>query len=69
MAMTITEKILAAHAGKERVGPGELIEVVVDLALANDITAPMAIKVFNDLGADRVFDRDKVALVPDQKRN
>jgi 3-isopropylmalate/(R)-2-methylmalate dehydratase large subunit len=65
MAMTITEKILAAHAGRENISPGELIEVVVDLALANDITAPLAIRVFNDLGADEVFDRDRVALVPD----
>jgi 3-isopropylmalate/(R)-2-methylmalate dehydratase large subunit len=65
MAMTITEKILAAHAGRESVSPGELIEVVVDLALANDITAPQAIRVFNDLGAEKVFDRDRVALVPD----
>jgi len=65
MAMTITEKVLAVHAGRERVSPGELIEVAVDLALANDITAPMAIKVFNELGADGVFDRDRVVLVPD----
>ena len=65
MGMTITEKILAAHAGRERVTPGELIEVDVDLALANDITAPMAIRMFNELGAEEVFDRDRVALVPD----
>jgi len=65
MAMTITEKILAAHAGRERVSPGELIEVEVDLALANDITAPLAIRVFNDLGVDQVFDRNRIAFVPD----
>jgi len=65
MPMTITEKILAAHAGKESVSPGELIEVEVDLALANDITAPLAIGVFHDLGAREVFDREKIALVPD----
>ncbi len=65
MGMTITEKILAAHAGRERVSPGELIEVDVDLALANDITAPMAIQVWEDLGAGEVFDRDRIALVPD----
>ncbi len=65
MAMTITEKILAAHAGKDSVSPGELIQVDVDLALANDITAPMAIKVFHDLEAREVFDREKIALVPD----
>ena len=55
MPMTITEKILAAHAGKETVSPGELIEVDVDLALANDITAPLAIGVFHDLGTREVF--------------
>jgi 3-isopropylmalate/(R)-2-methylmalate dehydratase large subunit len=65
MAMTITEKILASHAGRESVRPGELIEVTVDFALANDITAPLAIKVFNDLGEEKVFDRDRIALVPD----
>ncbi len=65
MPMTITEKILAAHAGKKSVSPGEMIEVEVDLALANDVTAPLAIKVFNDLGKKKVFDRKKVALVPD----
>lgn len=65
MGMTITEKILALHAGKDRVRPGELIQVKVDLALANDITAPFAIKVFEELGRDQVFDREKIALVPD----
>ena len=63
--MTITEKILAAHAGKSRVAPGDHIEVGVDLALANDITAPMAIRVFEQLGVKQVFDRKRVALVPD----
>ncbi|MEE9420398.1 MAG: 3-isopropylmalate dehydratase large subunit [Desulfatiglandaceae bacterium] len=65
MPMTITEKILAAHAGRETVSPGELIQVEVDLALANDITAPLAIAVFDNLGAQEVFDREKIALVPD----
>jgi len=65
MAMTITEKILALHSGRKRVEPGELIQVNVDLALANDITAPLAIQVFNEIGTDRVFDREKIALVPD----
>ena len=65
MSMTITEKILAAHAGQDTVSPGDLVQVQVDLALANDITAPLAIKVFHELGAARVFDREKVALVPD----
>jgi len=63
--MTITEKILAAHAGRERVVPGELIQVRVDMALANDITAPLAIRVFREIGAKKVFDRERVALVAD----
>ena len=63
--MTITEKILASHAGRDRVKPGEIIEVDVDFALANDITAPMAIRVFEELGAKDVFNPDKIALVPD----
>ena len=64
-AMTITEKILASHAGLDSISPGDLIEVQVDLALANDITAPLAIRVFDELGADRVFDREKIALISD----
>jgi len=64
-AMTITEKILARHAEKDSVSPGELIEVHIDLALANDITAPLAIRVFDELDTGRVFDREKIALVPD----
>ncbi|MCL6612156.1 MAG: 3-isopropylmalate dehydratase large subunit [Peptococcaceae bacterium] len=65
MGMTITEKILAAHAGREKVEPGELINVRIDLALGNDITAPVAIREFEKIGVDRVFDRDRVVLVPD----
>jgi len=65
MSMTITEKILAAHAGKEFVSPGDLIQVDVDLALANDITAPLAIGVFQELGWKKVFDREKIAMVQD----
>jgi len=64
-AMTLTEKILARHAEKDSVSPGELIEVNIDLALANDITAPLAIRVFDELGTGQVFDREKIALVPD----
>jgi 3-isopropylmalate/(R)-2-methylmalate dehydratase large subunit len=64
-AMTITEKILAAHAGVDSVGPGDIIQVQVDLALANDITAPLAIRVFNEIGTGKVFDTEKIALVPD----
>jgi 3-isopropylmalate/(R)-2-methylmalate dehydratase large subunit len=62
---TITEKILAAHAGKEYVEPGELILARVDIALGNDITAPLAIKAFREVGAKRVFDRERVVLVAD----
>ncbi len=65
MPMTITEKILAKHAGMNSVSPGDLIEVDVDLALANDITAPLAIEVFHELGAERVFDRERIAMVQD----
>ena len=63
--MTITEKILAAHASMDSVGPGDIIQVQVDLALANDITAPLAIRVFNEIGTGKVFDTGKIALVPD----
>ena len=63
-AMTITEKILAAHAGKNRWNR-ELINARVDLVLGNDITAPVAIKEFEKIGVDQVFDRDAVVLVPD----
>ncbi len=63
--MTITEKILAVHAGREEVHPGELIIARVDMILANDITAPLAIKEFERIGAGDVFDRQRIALVPD----
>ncbi len=63
--MTMTQKILAAHCGRERVAAGELVECSVDMALANDITAPLAIKEFRKTGATKVFDPNKIALVPD----
>lgn len=63
--MTITEKILAAHCGKKEVLPGELINADVDLVLANDITAPIAISEFKKIGANDVFDRNRIALIPD----
>lgn len=65
MAMTITEKIIAAHAGADHVKPGDLVQAEVDMALANDITAPLAIKVFEEIGREKVFDREKIVLVPD----
>ncbi len=64
MGYTIAEKILAAHAGVA-VRPGQLIEVAVDMVLANDITAPIAMREFERLGVDRVFDPTRIALVPD----
>lgn len=63
--MTITEKILAAHAGRDRVEPGELISVKVDMVLGNDVTAPVAIDQFRKIGAKKVFDPNRIALVPD----
>lgn len=65
MGLTITEKILAAHAHRESVSPGELIDVRVDLVLANDVTAPIAIAEFRKTGAGHVFDRNKVVFVAD----
>ena len=62
---TITQKILAAHCGKDYVEPGELIMAQVDIALGNDITAPLAIKDFHKVGAKQVFDRARVVLVCD----
>jgi len=63
--MTITEKILAAHAGLAEVHPGTLINARVDIALGNDITAPIAIEEFVKAAGKKVFDKDKVVLIPD----
>jgi len=63
--VTITEKILAAHSGREKVSAGELINAKVDLILANDITAPISITEFKKIGAGKVFDKDRVAFIPD----
>ena len=63
--MTLAEKILAAHAGKKSVSPGEFINARVDMILANDITAPIAIKEFQRIGVDKVFDPKRVVMVPD----
>ncbi len=63
--MTITEKILAAHAGRPEVRPGDLIDCTVDFLFANDITAPLAIKEFEKMGVPRVFDPDRVGFVFD----
>jgi 3-isopropylmalate/(R)-2-methylmalate dehydratase large subunit len=65
-AMTSAEKILAAHGDRSEVRPGEILEARVDLALGNDVTAPMAIRTFREeLGGGRVFDPERVVLVPD----
>ncbi|GAB4288900.1 MAG: 3-isopropylmalate dehydratase large subunit [Coriobacteriia bacterium] len=63
--MTITEKILAAHAGLDEVEPGQLIECDLDIVLANDVTAPIAIREFRRIGQPHVWDPEKIALVPD----
>ena len=65
MGMTMTQKILARHAGKDAVKEGELIEARLDLLLGNDITTPPAIDVFRDSAFGTVFDKDKIVLVPD----
>ncbi|MBP3458433.1 MAG: 3-isopropylmalate dehydratase large subunit [Lachnospiraceae bacterium] len=65
MGMTMTQKILAAHAGLDKVEAGQLIEADLDLVLGNDITSPVAIKEMEKMKVDGVFDKDKIALVPD----
>jgi len=65
MGMTITQKILAKHSYKEYVEPGELIMADVDMALANDITGPVAIEEFYKAGGKKVFNKEKIALIPD----
>lgn len=65
MRLNITEKILLAHTDRKEISPGEIIEARVDLALGNDITAPLAIKKFKAAGVKRVFDRERIALVCD----
>lgn len=63
--MTMAEKILAAHAGLDEVVPGQLVECDLDLVLANDVTAPIAIKKVAEIGVDKVFDPTRVLIVPD----
>ena len=65
MSMTMTQKILAAHAGLERVEAGQLILVDVDRVLGNDITSPVAIREFERIGAKEVYDKEKVTMVMD----
>jgi 3-isopropylmalate/(R)-2-methylmalate dehydratase large subunit len=63
--LTLVEKILAAHSGRKSVRPGDFVNVAVDLVLANDITAPIAIREFERIGVEQVFDPKKVVIVPD----
>jgi len=63
--LTLAEKILASHTDKKKVTPGEFINARVDLVMANDITAPIAIKEFQRIGVDKVFDPKKIVMVPD----
>ncbi len=65
MGMTMTQKILAAHAGLAKVEAGQLINAKLDIVLGNDITTPVAINEFNKAGFDKVFDKDKIAVVLD----
>ena len=65
MGMTMTQKILAAHANLPSVKAGDLIEAKLDLVLGNDVTTPVAIKVFRDTGFTGIFDKDKIAIVLD----
>ena len=65
MAMTMTQKILAAHAGLDKVEAGQLILVDLDRVLGNDITSPVAIREFEKIGATKVYDKDKVTMVMD----
>jgi len=64
MPMTLAEKILAAHCGRDEVSPGELVNCRVDFVMSNDVTAPLAIREFRKLGVERVFDPQRVAFIP-----
>lgn len=63
--MTIVEKILANHSNKKEVKPGEIVNAKVDMVLGNDVTSPVAIKEFQKIGLSKVFDKQRVAIVPD----
>lgn len=65
MGMTMTQKILAAHAGLDEVHPGQMIQAKLDLVIGNDVTTPVAIDEFEKIGIDKVFDKSKIAIVPD----
>ena len=63
--MTITEKILAAHSGRETVRPGEIVEADIDIFMGHDVTTPPAISMLEEQGIETVFDRERIVLVPD----
>ena len=65
MGMTMTQKILADHAGLNEVKAGQLIMARLDMVLGNDVTTPVAVNEFEKIGVDRVFDKEKIAIVPD----
>jgi len=65
MGMTLTEKILARAAGKEKVAPGELIGASIDVVMCVDVTTPPAISMLAEKGMDKVFDREKIVVTPD----
>ena len=65
MGMTLTEKILAAHCGRDQVKPGELINAKIDVVMCHDVTTPPAISMLERRGLDRVFDREKIVVTPD----
>ncbi|MEA2037164.1 MAG: 3-isopropylmalate dehydratase large subunit [Nanoarchaeota archaeon] len=65
MSQTITEKILAKHAGKNEIKPGELVNADIDIVMCHDVTTPPAIKMLNERGMDKVFDKDKIVVTPD----
>ena len=65
MGMTMIEKILAAHSDQDELKPGDIVNARVDMVLGNDITTPVAVKEFEKIGVDRVFDKDRIAIVPD----
>ena len=65
MGMTITEKIMAAHSGRDIVRPGELINVRLDIVMCHDVTTPPAIRMLEKLDMDEVFDREKIVVIPD----
>ena len=65
MGMTITEKILAHHAGLGKVSPGDLIEAEIDVIMGHDLSTPLAIKEMERIRVKRVFDPEKIVIVPD----